>query len=197
MKKILFVFLTVAMLIASASVVFGEVSNQAGYPGKCDNFTMWYTAGDTITNGMVVSIDFAYNAYTTGTYDTGSVCIRSQVENDTWVAGIAVMDALPEQSVKVQTRGVVAAKIDGSDSRSGVATIIYGYSLSTADRDGYLGSIDCDSSTAAAGTVTPYQQYQRDFSVNSIGFLVDGSEVATDDTGALTTYDVYIDVRSR
>lgn len=197
MKKNLLASLVVTLLIASVALVSGFSSSPAGYPGKCDRETLWYTAGDTITLGQVLSIDFAYNANTTGSYDTGSVVIRSQVENDTYVAGVALMDAAIGQSVQVITRGVVAAKIDASDSVGGTATaLVYGNYLSTADRDGFLGNAEWDSGagyTAAAtnGSTTCKTEHNQ-----ACAILMDATIVTTD-TGALTTFDVYIDVRSR
>ena len=194
MKKSKVSLIVLGLILGLTPVLFAYISNPYGNPSKQDAETTWATAGDTLTQGMVVVTDYSYNSYTTPKIgvDTAAVVIRATVENDSRVAGIAMSDATPGQSVKILTRGVYACKVDGSDSNANqnppIATI-----LSPSDRDGFLGSIWADSS-ASAVTILTEAQKSTYLSQGDYKFVLQQA-VATNDTGAITTYDVYVDCR--
>lgn len=152
-------------------------------------------AGDTIVAGMVLSIDYSYNPYCSASYDTGSWVIRSSEENDSYVIGIALNDALPLQKVKWATHGVFSCKVDASDSSlwgtslselTACDSMLIGAPLSASQRDGFLGAADCNISNPDTG--------QAISGSNVVGWLMEAITDITD-TGALTTYDVLIQVR--
>lgn len=188
--KVLSYFLT-ALILGLTPFAFAFVSQPVGYPGRQDVESTWVVAGDTVTKGMVVSYEHEYNAYNDAGYDTLGMVTRSGLENDSYVAGIAMTDAIPGQSLRVLTHGVWACKIDGSDSWE--SAMSPGGILSPADRDGFLGSMHSDS-TATSGTkitdaVRAVYMAEGRYSFRLL------QTVSTSDTGALTTYDVYVDCR--
>jgi len=183
MKKFLVGVVMLLLVFASAQLVTAFTS-ETFYHGQTDQeYTVAY-AGDTILVGSVVS--FAPNTYnsffTDGLHDTGSWVIRAADENDSYVVGIAVWAAVPEQLVKIQTWGIGAAIVDGQDSD--VSALKVGDGLSVSANNGWLGSV---MQNKWADATIAIQQY------NQVAVLLE--PVAVTKIGDTETFSVFIRMR--
>lgn len=174
-------------LLISGTIAVGYVSNPA-VSSKPDVEWSGGLSGDTVEIGQCVSIDYSYNSYMTGVYDTGSWVIRSSAENDSFVVGIATQSCVPGQTIKWVSHGPVEAKVDGSDSVPTQTAISTGVWLSAADRDGFLGCATSDSNTTVAVMGRNVSE------CNPVAYFIDGACAVTD-SGAITTYKVFVTIR--
>lgn len=145
----LFLAVLMVLVIPASAMAFDSMRSFTGQP---ESEATTYIAADTITAGMLVRHPITsaqVDDRVEGDYDTDAMVIRSQVENDTYVMGVAIWSAIPGQTVRVVTHGYANVLVIGADSTTAGA-ITAGALISATSTAGYAGAADATFPAHAA-----------------------------------------------